>query len=209
MVVPRRVSLARRARLIAAAERLICDGGAERVTVADVCAAARVSSRSFYVAFEDRGQCLLAVFDEASDQAAVVMARAYRAGGSWVDGVRGALCELLAFLDDRPGLARFLIVGSLAGDATLRARRRQVLAVLARALEAECPSASAGSLPASFGAEAVVGAVASILHGRLREEPVPLLRDMCGPLMGMIVLPYLDAAAARRELLCPARLSAA
>ncbi|HKH79263.1 MAG TPA: hypothetical protein VJ996_04530, partial [Solirubrobacteraceae bacterium] len=94
-------------------------------------------------------------------------------------------------------------------DPVLRARRGEVLAALAGALEADRPPATAGSLPAPYGAEAIVGAVASILHTRLREEPVPSLRDMCGALMGVIVLPYLDAAAARRELARPAQLSAA
>jgi AcrR family transcriptional regulator len=207
--VPRRgVSPAQRARLLSAAEQLICDGGVERVTVADVCAAARVSSHTFHAAFDDRGQCLLAVFDDASDRIAVAMAGAYLAGGSWVEGVRGALSVLLAFLDDRPGLARFLIVGSLTGGAALRARRGEALAALARALEADCPPAGA-ALPPPFGGEAVVCAAASVLHGRLRQHTVPSLRDMNGALMGMIVLPYMDAAAARRELSPPVRLSAA
>jgi AcrR family transcriptional regulator len=185
---------------VAGAEQLVCDGGAERLTVADVCAAAHVTSHVFYSVFRDRDQCLHAVFDEASDRVAMAMGGAYRAGGSWLEGVRGALYELLAFLDERPALARFLIVGSLAGDATLRARRSALLTALARALEADCPPASAGSLPASFGADAVVGALVAILHGRLRETPIPPLREMGGALMGVIVLTYLDSAGARSVL---------
>ncbi len=200
LVAPRQVDHVRRARLTSAAERLICDDGAEHLTVARICAGARVSRRTFYSAFEDREQCLLAVFDDVSDRATAAMAGAYRAGGSWVEAVRAALGELLAFLDDRPRVARFLIVESLAGDARLRARRAERLAALARALDADAPPASACSLPASFDAEAVVGAVASILHGRLREEPAPPLRDMRGSLMAVIVISYLDAVAARCEL---------
>lgn len=206
--VRRRVSAAQRARLLAAAEQLICDGDAERVTVAAVCVAARVSTRTFYAAFDDRGQCLTAVFDHATEQAAEAMVGAYRAGRSWVESMRGALAELLTFLDQRPGLARFLVVDSLTGDAALRARRSEVLAALARALEDDCPRASAGSLAAPFGGEAVVAAIASILHARLQEQPAPSLRDMSGALIGMIVLPYMDAAAARRELSSPPQLSA-
>jgi AcrR family transcriptional regulator len=186
----------------------VCDAGAERLTVADVCAAAHVTADAFYSVFYDRDECLHAVFDRASDRAAAAMGSAYRAGGSWLEGVRGALHELLAFLDERPALARFLIVGSLAGGATMRARRAALLTALARAIEADCPPTSTGSLPASFGADAVVGALAAILHSRLRETPVPSLCDMCDALMGMIVLPYLDTAGARRVLSPPASLSA-
>jgi hypothetical protein len=149
-------------------------------------------------------QRLLAVFDEASAQACSAMTGAYRAADCWVDAIRGALAELLAFLDQRPRLARFLIVDSFAGDAMLRARREQLLAELASALEADSPPRAAGSLPPPFGGQAVVEAVASILHGRLLEEPVPSLLGLHGPLMGLIVLPYLDVAAARSELSRPA-----
>jgi len=202
-------SSAQRARLVRAAERLIAGAGSERVSVAAVCDAARVPSRAFYAAFDDLDECLLAVFDDASAQAATAMADAYRAGDSWVEGVRDALCELLAFLDDRPGLARFLILASRVGAAPLRARRAEALAALARALETDRPPVGAGSTSAPFGAEAIVGAVASILHARLREQPAPSLLDMRGALMGVIVLPYLDTVAARRELSRPVRLSAA
>jgi AcrR family transcriptional regulator len=205
----RGVSADQRERIVCATERLIRERGAENVIVGEICAAAGISRRTFYAAFENRRECLLAVFDRVSAQAGQAMAGAYRSESSWVDAVRGALIELLAFLDEEPGLARFLVVGSLAGDSALRARRAQALAVLAHALERTCPAPAAGSLPPPFGGQAVVGAVASILHGRLREEPVPSLCDMLGSLMGVIVLPYLDATAARRELSRPSQARSA
>ena len=150
---------------------------------------------------EDIGaERMLAVFDEGSAQVCAAMTGAYRSADCWVDAIRGALAELLVFLDHRPGLARLLIVDALVGDSAIRARRHELLAELARALEADRPRPAAGSLPAPFGGEAVVGAVASILHGRLMEKPTPSLIDLHGSLMGLIVLPYLDVAAARGEL---------
>jgi AcrR family transcriptional regulator len=207
--IRRGVSADQRARIVCATERLIRERGAESVIVGEICAAAGISRGTFYMAFENRRECLLAVFDRVSAQAGQAMAGAYRSESSWVDAVRGALIELLAFLEEEPGLARFLVVGSLAGDSALRARRVQALAVLAHGLESACPAPAAGSLPPPFGGQAVVGAVASILHGRLREEPVPSLRDMLGSLMGVIVLPYLDATAVRRELSRPSPASSA
>jgi AcrR family transcriptional regulator len=192
---------------VSAAERLIGHGGAQHVTIAEICGAARISRSTFYAAFDDRGQCLLEILDNAGTEVGAAMASAYRAGDTWLDAVRGALFELLAFLDDRPGLARLMIIESFGGDAALRARRRELLAMLARALDADAPPAAVNALPAPFGGEAVVGAVASILHARLREDPVPSLRDICGQLMGVIVLPYLNVAAVRRELARPTPFS--
>jgi AcrR family transcriptional regulator len=190
--------------IVRAAERILCEGGAEAVTVAGVCSAAGVPRSAFHAIFKDSAQCLLAVFDEASSQACSAMTDPYRAADSWVEAIRGALSQLLAFLDRRPRLACFLIVDSLAGDTRMRTRREDVLVHLAYRLEADRPPSDAGSLPAPYGARAVVGAVASILHGRLIEEPTPSLQGLHRSLMGLIVLPYLDVEGARRELSRPA-----
>jgi DNA-binding MarR family transcriptional regulator len=57
--------------------------------------------------------------------------------------------------------------------------------------------------PPPLTAEGTVGAVLSIVHARvLARDPEPLI-GLLNPLMGMIVLPYLGAAAARRELIRP------
>ena len=49
----------------------------------------------------------------------------------------------------------------------------------------------------------MIGAVASILHGRLQGPGPPRLAELAVSLMGVIVLPYLGAAAAREEVSRP------
>jgi DNA-binding MarR family transcriptional regulator len=49
----------------------------------------------------------------------------------------------------------------------------------------------------------------SVLHARLLEENRGRLVELTGPLMGMIVLPYLGAAMARREFARPVSPAAA
>jgi hypothetical protein len=53
-------------------------------------------------------------------------------------------------------------------------------------------------------AEGIIGGVLSVLHARLVEDDPGSLLDLTGPLMGMIVLPYLGPAAARKEIAQPA-----
>ena len=54
--------------------------------------------------------------------------------------------------------------------------------------------------PRRLAAEGVVGAVLSVIHGRLlARDPEPLVK-LLNPLMAMVVLPYLGPAAADREL---------
>jgi len=49
-------------------------------------------------------------------------------------------------------------------------------------------------------AEGVVGAVLAVIHARMLTGEEQAWVELASPLMGMIVLPYLGAAAARREL---------
>jgi hypothetical protein len=150
-------------------------------------------------------RCVLADFEGLGSELGAAMAAAYEAADSWVEAIGAALAELLAFLDRRPRDARLLVVDSLVGDPAIRVRREQLLAQLARALEADRPPPVPGSLPAPFGGQAVVGAVAAILHGRLREEPPPRLLDLHESLLRLIVLPYLDVTSARDRPARPPR----
>ncbi len=78
-------------------------------------------------------------------------------------------------------------------------RREQVLSELARVLdEGRRQSARTGECPPLTG-EGLVGAVFGIVYGRLLRGEREPLTDLCGDLMGMIVLPYLGPAAARGE----------
>jgi AcrR family transcriptional regulator len=192
-------------RIVVAAQRLLRETPAEMLNVAAVCAAAGVSRDTFSVSFADRDELLVAVFDDVTKRAGAAMDAARRGQASWLDGVREALVELLGMLEEDPGLGRFIVAGSLAGDELLLARRTRALARLGEALDEGSPPAAAEALPAPFGAEAVVGAVISILHSRLLEQPVPPLLPLCGSLMSVVVLSYLGVDAARAELARPPR----
>jgi AcrR family transcriptional regulator len=188
------------AMLLRAAQRVVCERGADALTIKSVCAEADASQSAFHATFAGRTDCLLAVFDESIEIARTVMMRACRSGDDWVDGVRRALSELLDLMDRHQRLARLVIVDSLAGDAPMLVRRSRLIEELAAALQSGSPAIAVDSLPAPFGADAVVGGIVSIIHARLLEYPTPSLLDLAQPLMGVIVLPYLGVAAARGEL---------
>ncbi len=189
-----------RGRLIAVAQAVIRTRGVAAVSVEELIAGAGVSPGDFEVAFADRTDCLVAVFDEVVEQARGEMLAAYRRREDWVQAVRGALSQLLAFLDRDANRARFMLVGSLSGEAPIRARRERLRRELAEALDAGRPRLDGTSLEPPFGPDAVVATVAAVLHGRLLQEPVPPLSPLCGSLMAVIVLPYLGVDAARGEV---------
>ncbi len=196
------VSGAQRVRILSAMAEVACEQGVEAATVARIVESAGVSRRTFYDLFGDRRECFVAVFDESVALAARRMVPAYERQGRWVDAIRVGLLELLRFLDEEPELARVCVVHALAGDSQMLERRAEVLKALARAVEAGRAEAR-GVGPPPLTAEGVVGAVLAVVHARLVESRGASLTELLGPLMGLIALPYLGSAAARRELLRP------
>ncbi len=174
--------------------------GPAKVTVAGVVERAGVSRRTFYEVFEDCEDCLLAALQEGLRRASEHVIPAYRHGGRWSEKVRAGLSALLEFLDTEPVMGRLLIVGSLAAGPRAVESRRGVLACVIAAIDEGRTESKTAKRPLRLTAEGVVGGVLSILHARLSAEDPGELLELTGPLMSMIVMPYLGTAAANREL---------
>jgi AcrR family transcriptional regulator/DNA-binding MarR family transcriptional regulator len=193
-----------RGRLLAATVDATMDLGAGRVTVSDIVERAGVSRRTFYELFRDREACMSATFDDALARVNARVIPAYDAQGRWSTKVRAALVELLGFCDEEPGLARLLIVESLADGRQIVALRAEVIERLSRALDADGRSAGSGKAHRSpIAGEGVVGAVLAVLHARLCDIPLQPVSNLASQLASMVVLPYLGSAMAQRELLRP------
>ena len=186
--------------LLDTARALLVDQGAQSLTVSAICAGAGVSRPRFHAVFADCEDLTLALFDELGAEIGSVLLAAYGMEKNWVDSVRAALREMLMLFDESPQTARFLIVSSLAGGPRMLAHRASAVQALVAALESGSPLVDPALGQPSFGPEALVGTVAAVLHARLLEEPAPPLGELCGPLMGMIVLSRMDTIDARSEL---------
>jgi AcrR family transcriptional regulator len=204
---PGRVLEIQRSRLLAAMVEESAERGAANVSVAHVVSRAGVSRRTFYEVFADREDCFLGAFEEGIAQASRYALDSYDPAAAWAERIGMALAALLSFLDAHRDVGLLLIVGSLgAGTSALERRRRVVAQIVAVVDEGRAGSKSVADLP-PLAAEGIVGGVLSVLHSRLLEESGERLLDLTGPLMSMIVLPYLGPAAARRELARPAPTS--
>jgi AcrR family transcriptional regulator len=223
-VGPDRVIEIQRARILAAMIEVSCERGAGSVTVAHVVERAGVSRRTFYEIFEDREDCFIAAFDEAIARASRYVLDSHDPAAKWEMRVRSALTGLLTFLEMERGAGRLLIVASLGAGAIALERRKRVLAQIIAVIDEGHAESRAGSLVRGrqaelppLTAEGIVGGVLSVLHSRLM-EPQPSTTErssrvggidgasllaLTGPLMSMIVLPYLGMAAARKELARP------
>ncbi|MGA8363579.1 MAG: TetR family transcriptional regulator [Solirubrobacteraceae bacterium] len=213
-----------RARILAAMVQVVAEDDPGAVTVARIVSRAGVSRRTFYDLFDGCEDCFLAVFENALARATRVADEAVESAPSaWREQIRAGLVALLTLFDDEPALGSLLVVDALGAGPEVLARRARVLEPLtaivdegrAASSRGRATSSSASSPP--LAAEGVVGAVLSVIHARMLErrarvhtragngssrssrEPAPLI-GLLNPLMGVIVLPYLGQAAARREL---------
>ncbi len=216
-----RVIEIQRARILAAMVEVSAERGAANVTVAHVVERAGVSRRTFYELFADREACFLAAFDEAIAQASRYVLEAYDQTAKWAVRLRIALTGLLAFLDVERGAGQLLIVGSLGAGTRALERRKRVLAQIITVIDQGRSETKTGPELPPLTAEGIVGGVLAVLHARLIDMPPDTpppsdtqkprtgnpardsLLDLTGPLMSMIVLPYLGATAARKELARP------
>ncbi len=192
-----------RSRLLAAAVRAVDELGWGSTTVADIVARSRVSRRTFYETFANREDCLAAVFEDLLGVIEGELAGAGLGGLGWRERVRRGLWVILGYFDREPVLARVCVVGALSGGPVVLARREEVLAVLAGVVDEGRGESARGGECSALTAEGLVGAAFGIVYARLLRGEQRPLTELLGELMGMIVLPYLGPAAARRELALP------
>jgi AcrR family transcriptional regulator len=196
-------------------------GGVGIVSLHDVAARAGVSSAACHEAFPDRDACLLAAFDLAADRACTRMLAGYHSQPRWLDAIKAGLAAFLAFLEDEPALGRLLVVYSMSGGEQVLRRRVEIVRELAAVVDrGRLEGAAQRQQPPAVIAEGVVGAVLAVLQNRLlsgassaassleevaeREGERAEVMDLFGSLVSIIVLPYLGAGVARRELTRPA-----
>jgi AcrR family transcriptional regulator len=199
-----RVTEIQRSRMLAAALEAVEEVGYGRMTVAQVISRAKVSRKTFYDVFADREDCFLAALEQAVSQAGKLVRESYERETVWREGVRAGLAELLAFLDEEAALAKLCLVEALGAGPRVLERRAELLEDLAEVVDRGRFVTSAVREPPEVAAEGVVGAVFAVLHTRALEEGGEPFTSLLGSLMNIVVLPYLGARAASRELSRPA-----
>jgi AcrR family transcriptional regulator len=197
------VTQIQRDRILAATGRVVAEVGFGCTTVAKIIGRARVSRKTFYGVFADREDCFLAVFDRAVARASQAAGEAYAGERDWRTGMRAGLTRLLVLAEAEPDTARLCVVEALAGGPRLLRRRAEVLAAIADVVDRGRACGDAAIEPAPLTAAALVEGAFGLLHARLLDGTQPPLIELRGPLMSLIVLPYLGPREANEELRRP------
>jgi AcrR family transcriptional regulator len=193
-----------RSRLLAAAIRAVDEIGYAETTVAQITARARVSRRTFYELFDNRDDCLAAVLEDVAALVETELTAAGLAQLSWRERVRMGLWRMLCVFDREPVVARVCVVHAMAGGPGALAHRKSLIARLIAVVDEGRAQGSCATDCTPLTAEGVVGAALTVIQGTLARGNGEPLTGLLGELMGMIVLPYQGAGAARREQRRPA-----
>ncbi len=181
-----------RTRILQAMVEISCERGFARATVSAVSRRAGASTRTFYDYFNSLEDCFLAVIDEGAQRVLEVMLQAFAKENSWLDALRSALAALLVLFDTEPARTRVWHLESLAAGGWALERRAQCLDVLRTTILREWSTAPE-SPGVTVAAEGAMAAVLGVLNTRLLQGPDAPLLEALGPLMGLVVAPFVSA----------------
>jgi AcrR family transcriptional regulator len=192
--------------MVAATVEIVAERGASKLSVSAIVTRSGVSRRTFYEIFTDGREALLAAIEESLEHTRVYVREVYDPSDAWHVRIRLALHALLCFLEDDPARGRLLVVEAPCAGPRALERRAQVLGELIEAVDEGRAESGRNAALTPLTAEGMVGSVLAVVHARMLgdgERGAAGLVELTNPLMSMIALPYLGAAAARKELQRP------
>lgn len=194
------VSQTQRSRMLRSAVSVVSEYGYGGMSVARITEHAGVSRRTFYDLFKDREDCFLAAFEDITVRVEALILAVNRQGLGWREEIRSTLLLLLEFLDEEPEAGVLMVVDALKAGGEVLQRRVELLRQLSEAIHRGGSQARAGQELPPLTGEGIVGALLGVVHTRLLQADRGPMVELLNPLMGIIVLPYLGAAVAKREL---------
>lgn len=178
-----------RRRLLDAMSHVVARKGYAETTIADLAAEARVSRRTFYEHFDSKAECLIALYEVASDQALNVLRDAIDPKRDWHTQVEQAMHAYLSTLACNPVLLRTLFIAILGlGTEGLAARRRANDRLAEFILEVVNGPATRPPrdkpLPAAH-AVGIVGAINELVLCAIEEDRVDRLAELTQTASGL------------------------
>jgi AcrR family transcriptional regulator len=191
-----------RERLLAATLRATAELGYREFSVQDVLDRAGVSRPTFYEHFANKEDCFLAALDAAALRLRSRLdAVSSEETGSWREGLRLELEELLLFIVEEPDAATTLVIDARAACPEALERRDELLDYFAACIDRRVRN-SLPELPppSAISAAGIVGGIEAVLYSRLQRGDCDDLKSLLPSLMYFAVLPYEGHEAANEEM---------
>jgi len=184
------------ARLLEGMAKALAAKGYADTTIADIVREAAVSRRSFYEHFATKADCLLALYESASEQALVVLIGAVDPLQPWQTQVAHAVTAYLDFLAEDPALLKTLFVEILGLGLPGLAVRRKVNAQIAGFISAATVGEHGARLSPEL-AMTVVGGINELILQAIEDDRPSDLRRLVEPATRLIHAVATAGAASR------------
>jgi AcrR family transcriptional regulator len=191
-----------RARILDVVPELVSERGYARLSVADICKAARVSHNTFRREFASKEAAFLEAYRDGGQQTLENSMVAVAAAADWRSSIRAGMSAELQFLAGRPAFARigFLEVYA-AGPEALKLREMELhmwtLALKPGYRETKGPP------PHGVVSEAIAGGIYQLIRAFLQEHPPEQLPCLLPAAVETALAPFLGADAALAVALEP------
>jgi AcrR family transcriptional regulator len=189
-----------RQRLLRAAALEFAEHGYAGASSESISRRAGMSKATFYEHFTNKEDCILALFDRATEVVAGSMASAIRAadGADAVGRLQAGLRAFLAAIAEYPEFAQTLLVEIIGAGPRAAARRDEVMQAFADGLNAENARAARRGLGPRFAspydAFAIVGAITELISRQVRlGEPAHVME--LAPVVDRLIEGVLASAA--------------
>lgn len=173
-------------------------GGYERATVQAAVERAGLYRQAFYDEFSSKEDCYLQALEAGVGWMETAMRSGAEGEATWRGRMRGAVAELLRFLDAEPDVGRGLMVAVHGAGPRALAIRREAIDEAAR--HVDLARGEGTQAAPAIAAEGVVAGMLAVLHTRLARgedgELIRLLPQLCY----LAVLPYFGHREAAAEL---------
>ena len=198
-----------RQRLLSAAATEFAQRGYANASSESISRRAGMSKATFYEHFSNKADCIIALFDRATEVVMQAQVRAVEEAGHGdaVQRMRAGTRALLTAIKEHPEFAQTLLVEIIGAGPRVAHRRDQIMQAFADALDAENAAAARHGLIARFAspldAYAIVGAITELVSRQVRlAEPADVLE--LAPVIDRLILGVLapvtaSGPAANRE----------
>jgi AcrR family transcriptional regulator len=190
-----------RQRLLRAAAGEFAEHGYAGASSESISRRAGMSKATFYEHFTNKEDCILALFDRATEVVAGSMASAIRAadGADAVGRLQAGLRAFLATIAEYPEFAQTLLVEIIGAGPAAARRRDEVMQAFADGLDAENARAALRGLGPRFASRydafAIVGAITELISRQMRlGEPSDVME--LAPVVDRLIEGVLASAAA-------------
>ena len=180
-----------RERILVGMAEIVAKRGYHGATIEHIVKRAGVSRATFYEYFDNREDCLLAVFDEAAVELQRRMKTAAAEADEWPDQVRAALAAFLEYAVANPALARTCIVESVTVGPVAMERYERALRTFVPLFRIGRKVGEAnGELPDEL-EDLIIGGLVWMVHRRLLRNEIDEIRALLPTMMEFALVPYM------------------